>query len=264
MPLPLVVQADNALGSPYGDVDDAFALAALFRGGVEVAALASVFGNTPERFAFANNDALARLAGWKGLQLHGAERDRATETELARHLLANRGSRVLALGPLTDVAAALIAGAGIAEVVFVGANLTSRGKWPPVWPFEYNIVKDRAATHAVFASAVPLTIVPLDVAKGLRAGRANVAALRGPVGAHLRDGSRRWHRRALLLLALNVPVWDLVAAMWLVEPSLYRVEDRLATAHASGWVEFGRGRAVRVVTAFDAVAVWKRFVALLS
>lgn len=260
---PLVVQADNALGSAYGDVDDAFALAALFRGGVEIAALSSVFGNTPEDRAFENNDALARLAGWKGPRLHGARRDRETATEIAKHLVANPGSRVLALGPLTDVAAALYDGARPAEVIFVGANLSSRGRWPPFWPFEYNLVKDRAATSTVFASSVPLVVVPLDVAKTLRIGRADLRKLSGPLGAHLREGSRRWHRRALFALALSVPVWDLVAAMWLVDPSLFRIAERRATAHPSGWIEFGGGRVVRVVAGFDPAAVWRRFASLL-
>ena len=171
---------------------------------------------------------------------------------------------MLALGPLTDVAAALFAGARIAEVILVGANLSSRGRWPPLWPFEYNLVKDRAATSAVFASAAPLVIVPLDVAKTLRMRPRDLAPLAGPLGAHLRDGSRRWLRRARLLAARSVPVWDLVAAMWLVDPSLFRVEERRAVAQASGWVEFGRGRPVRVIAGFDPSAVWKRFAALLG
>ena len=265
MPSPLVVQTDNALGSPRGDVDDAFALAALFRGGVEIAALASVFGNTSEQDAFANNGALARVAGWRGTQIRGAARAGETGSALERHLVANPGTRVLALGPLTDVAAALYAGARIEETVLVGANLSSRGRWPPVWPFEYNLVKDRSATSTVFASGTSLVIVPLDVAKALRMRSTDLAPLAGPLGAHLREGSRRWIRRArVLTLASSVPVWDLVAAMWVVDPSLFRVEERRAVAHASGWIEFGRGRSVRVVAGFDSAAVWSRFAALLA
>jgi len=261
----LVVQTDNALGSPRGDVDDAFALSALFRGGIEIAALASVFGNTSEPDAFTNNDALARVAGWRGPRLHGAARAGETDSALVAHLCANPGTRLLALGPLTDVAAALYAGARIEETVLVGAPTRRPSTWPPVWPFEYNLVKDRAATSTVFASGVPLVIVPLDVAKTLRMRTSDLAPLAGPLGAHLRAGSRRWIRRArVLTLARSVPVWDLVAAMWLVEPALFRVEERRAVAHASGWIEFGRGRAVRVVAGFDPAAVWRRFAALLG
>jgi inosine-uridine nucleoside N-ribohydrolase len=46
---PIFIDSDNALGSPCGDVDDAFAIAALLRSGVPVAALASASGNTSER-----------------------------------------------------------------------------------------------------------------------------------------------------------------------------------------------------------------------
>ena len=44
----LLIDSDNAAGSPRGDVDDAFAIAALLRSGLPVAALASVAGNTSE------------------------------------------------------------------------------------------------------------------------------------------------------------------------------------------------------------------------
>ncbi len=52
--MPFWIDTDNALGSPHGDVDDAFALAALLTAGAPVAALSSVAGNTSEPRAFAN------------------------------------------------------------------------------------------------------------------------------------------------------------------------------------------------------------------
>lgn len=266
---PLFVQADNALGSPRGDVDDAWALCALLsRDGAPVAAIASVFGNTDEPRAHENCRTLARRLGWEGRLLRGASRRGETGSEAARHLASNgEGMRVLALGPLTDVAAALAAGARPAEVIVLGANLSSRGRWPPLWPFDYNLVKDRAATEAVVSSGAPLVFFPLDVAKRLRAGVAELAALPGTTGAYLREGSLRWHRRARRLkLARSVPVWDLVPAMWILEPSLFREEERRARAYPSGRVDLAApaGRPVRVVTGFEPEALWERFLARIA
>src|SRR5204863_73046 len=94
----------------------------------------------------------------------------AVESEASRFLAATpEPVRIVALGPLTNVAAALEAKPELArrivELVVVGANPASRGRWPPLWPFEFNLTKDRRATSAVLGSEVPLTFVPLDAAK---------------------------------------------------------------------------------------------------
>src|SRR5947207_39286 len=85
------------------------------------------------------------------------------------------GTTLLALGPLTNVAAALAADASLSariRVAIVGGNLQSRGRWPPWWPFEFNLAHDAAAARAVFASAVPRTLYPLDVCRALTVGAA--------------------------------------------------------------------------------------------
>ena len=86
----LVVDSDNGLGSPRGDVDDGLALIALLRSGLPIAALAGVFGNTAEWRARANHRALAALCGYDGPGLAGAAgplRARAPLSEASRFLL---------------------------------------------------------------------------------------------------------------------------------------------------------------------------------
>lgn len=57
----------------------------------------------------------------------------------ARVFLRAFPDRIVALGPLTNVVDATAA----AEVICVGGTLRSRGRWPPVWPHEFNFTKDR-------------------------------------------------------------------------------------------------------------------------
>jgi inosine-uridine nucleoside N-ribohydrolase len=254
----LFIDTDNALGSPRGDVDDGFAVAALLLGSQGVAAVASVAGNTSEARAFENNRTLARLCGWDGPLLRGG-------AEAAGFLAASREPlRVAALGPLTNVAAGLALGARLAEVIVVGANASSRGRWPPVWPFEFNLFLDRPAARAVFDSAAPLTFVTLDVARRMLVTQADLDALAGPLGEHLRRESRRWFRRARFLrLSGAIRLWDLVAAYYALEPSLFRVQESCARLHPNGWIEFGAGeRPVRMVRGFDPGDIWGRFVSL--
>ena len=256
-----LIDTDNAAGSPSGDVDDAFAIAALLRSGLPVAAVASVSGNTSEAMADRNNRILGELCGYSGPYLRGIEAgevlDRIDRVDLGAPL------RFVALGPLTNLAAVLPRCSG---AVLVGSNLTSRGRFPPWWPHEFNLTKDRAATRAVFASDLPLTVIPLDVARRLRAGPRELRDLRGPLGEFLRRHSARWSRRSLLLRgSRRFPVFDLAAAAYVLDPSLAAVEESRVRLHPNVWMEYGRGeRRITVVRDLDAGAIWERFVRLVN
>lgn len=267
----LYVESDNALGSRTGDVDDAFAVAALLRAGQPIAALGSVFGNTGEASASRNNLALASLCGWQGTFLRGAASAVRTETMASRFLADPPETlRVVALGPLTNLAAALRrrmdADSAWSEVICVGSDLSSRGRWPPVWPKEFNLTQDALAACEVFGCNAPLTLVPLDVAKRMTVTRADLARIEGTLGARLRAGASRWLLRARLIKwSSSFPVWDLVAALYVLDPSLFELEDRSARAHPNGWIEYAGGpRRVKVVTKFDCEALWSRFLQIVN
>ena len=256
----LLIDTDNAAGSPSGDVDDAFAIAALLRSGLPMAAVASVSGNTSEAMADRNNRVLGELCGYAGPYLRGVEADvpdRIDRVDLGAPL------RFVALGPLTNLAAVL---SRCSEAILVGSNLTSRGRFPPWWPHEFNLTKDRAATRAVFASDLPLTVIPLDVARRLRAGPRELRDLQGPLGDFLRRHSARWSRRSLLLRgSRRFPVFDLVAAAYVLELSLATVEESRVRLHPNLWVEYGAGdRRVTVVRDLDAGAIWGWFTGLVQ
>ena len=260
------IDSDNALGSPRGDVDDGFAIAALLASGLPVAALGSTFGNTAETLAFENNRTLASLCGYEGPLLRGAAGPDPVPTEASRFLSAWPGPvRIVALGPLTNIASALesepSAGARWSEVVAVGSSSTSRGRWPPWWPHEFNLTKDRRAAAIVFESRVPLTLVPLDVARRLSIAQADLDSLPGPLGERLRMGSRRWLLRARVLrLSRSFPVRDLVAALYVLEPSAFDLEIRGARFHPYGWVEYrAGGREVRLIRGFERDRLWRLF-----
>ncbi len=257
------VSTDNALGSPRGDVDDAFAVAALLAGGARV--LASTFGNTSEELAHRNNRALAGACAIEVEHLRGATGKGAAPSEVARRLASHEG-RVAALGPLTDVAAALAIGpCRWSEAVVVGGNLTSWGRVPPLWPMEFNFTADRRATQAVFASHAPLTVVPLDVARRLTISAENLEPIPGTLGILLRQSSKRWFRRARIRrLSSRFAVWDLAAAMWLTEPGLFQTREIRARATRLGRIAWNEGRSIRVLTSFDRDAVWSAFLRLVT
>lgn len=262
----LLIDTDNAAGSPSGDVDDAFAVAALLKSGLPVAAVASVAGNTSEEQADRNNRVLGELCGYAGPHLRGVEAgDVPDRIDRAENLLAAGPLRFVALGPLTNLAAVL-GKAAISEAVLVGSNLSSRGRFPPWWPHEFNLTRDREATRTIFASDLPLTIVPLDVARRLRIGPEELETLPGELGTFFRRCSARWARRSLLVRgSRRFPLFDLAAAAYVIDPALVSVEETRARLHSNLWLEYGRGdRRLRVIRDLDRDAIWRRFVDLVN
>ena len=223
-----------------------------------VVAISSVAGNTGERRAHINNTELARQLNFRGDVLRGAD--------VCSFLRERRGATVLALGPLTNVAAAIRGGADIAHVIIVGGTLSTRGAWPPWWPHEFNLTRDRTAAREVFASGVRLTVFPLDVARRLAITTTDLSPLRGSVASFLRSRSLRWFVRLRLLKGTpRFPVYDLAAAHYLIDPTRFDVEETTAIMRRNTFLRFGEGtRSVRVCRAFDAEATWRDFEALMA
>ena len=263
----LLIDTDNAAGAPSGDVDDAFAIAALLRSDLPIVALSSVAGNTSEAWADRNNRALGELCEYAGRYLRGVQAgDVPDRIDRSGDLWRDGPVRFVALGPLTNLAALLPARPAVSEVVLVGGNRTSRGRFPPWWPHEFNLTKDPEATRAVFASDLPLTVVPLDVARRLRIGPGELEALSGELGDFLRCHAARWARRSLLIRgSRRFPVFDLAAAAYAIDPALVAVEETQGRLHRNLWLEFGRGdRRLRVVRDLDLDGIWRLFGGLVN
>lgn len=248
----LFVDSDNAMGSPSGDVDDAYALAALILSGQSIAAISSCAGNTSEEKAFANNRELASQLGWNGTLLRASE---------ARAAVKDFPGRIVALGPVTNIAEAMKA----SEVIIVGGNSISNGRWPPFWPYEFNLTKDCSATRALFDSQVPLTIFPLNVARLLTVTAEEIAALPAAVGDYLARNSERWFRHLRRArLTRHFPVYDLAAALYVIEDRGFLWSDTTAEMNRFTAFRFGRGtRKVKLCTGLDRDLLWERFCALL-
>lgn len=268
--LPLFIDSDNALESPFGDVDDGFAIAAILKSGRPVEALASVFGNTFEPWVFKSHQALARECGFSGTILRGAATWWTRHSEAADYLAGiDHPIRIVAIGPMTDIALALRKNPAlernVREIIFVGMN---RLLPLPAWRiFDFNQWKDPEAMRRVFASKIPLTCIPCDVARAMRVTFEKVEALPGRVGRYLPGHSERWFKRSRLFKGIeSVPLWDLTAAMYAIEPNLFTTTETTAELTRAGQAVYGGvgSRAIRLVSEFDANRVWKHFNELLQ
>jgi purine nucleosidase len=87
---------------------------------------------------------------------------------------------ICALGPLTNIATALVAApdvaAGIAELVVMGGASHGAGNMTPA--AEFNIYADPHAAALVFDSSLPITMMPLDVTRSVLSTAGHIAPIR--------------------------------------------------------------------------------------
>ncbi len=274
-PIPHVwVDTDIALGSDGGDVDDGFALAALAaahrRGAIELLGVSTVFGNTTAaRSQECARELLAR-AGVEVPVLRGAERrEAATPASEAIAAVSGNNIKIVSLGPLTNLAGACRRDAGLpdrATLRAVGGNLSSLGFLPPLWPYEFNLSRDRESARRVLSLRWRrLTLFPLDVVRQITVGSEDLAALArvSGLGGYLAEQSQRWLRRARWRhLGRRFPLWDLPAALDTIGVLSSEIEPR-RLAPGARWL-LRDSRAFSCLTDFDPPSAWKSFLHLLE
>jgi len=237
---------DTDIGS---DVDDALALA-LIEGSPELdlRGISTVYGNTRLRgqlarryLRLANGDTSLPIAagaeatrsglevwwaGHEGSLFHDLDAEPVDENgiELLRQTVANNPGLVdvLAIGPLTNIAAALDADPdfekNVRRLVIMGGDF--RGDRIA----EHNFKSDVAAAQRVFSSAIPIIVGGLDLTLQVKIGPAEVdqIAQSGPLGEILAEEIRIWWKFNDQRGAhqWNSP-HDPILALWLAKPELF-------------------------------------------
>ena len=199
----IILDTDLAMGAPGSDVDDGFALALAYADpDISIEMITTVNGNTDVESATILTAELARRLGIAGIPIvKGAaaafthpEIRRAPAShvaalagplpppspgyaavEIARHVLANPGEiTVVAIGPLTNVAGALLLEPGFAsavkEIVIMGGVFFGTGP-DQGSSAEFNVSVDPEAAAAVLRSGIPQRWVGLDVTRQVRLTR---------------------------------------------------------------------------------------------
>jgi purine nucleosidase len=204
-------------------IDDAVAiLLALASPELQVDGIVAVAGNLPLGVTEANARAICELAGRRDIAVHaGCSRPITRSPITAEHFHGSSGLGTLvlppptmtlrrehgvdftidllrrappksiawcALGPLTNIAMALIKAPDIAErvgeLVLMGGASRALGNTTPA--AEFNIHADPHAAQIVFDSGVSITMIPLDVTHQVRSTPervARIAALGTPLAA---------------------------------------------------------------------------------
>jgi purine nucleosidase len=227
---------------------------------VEVLGIAAVAGNLPLAVCERNARRVCELAGRREVpvfagcarpvmrplstkeDLHGeSPEDRLTLPEPVAPLqprhgvdfivetlrAAPAGSITLcALGPLTNVATALVMAPDIApriaEIVVMGGSVFVGGNVTPV--AEFNIATDPHAARIVFESGVPIVLFPLDATHQVLSTEPRIAALAvlgNKSGAAVASMLSLYGKRRSARFPEGGPLHDPTVIAWLLEPGLF-------------------------------------------
>ncbi len=192
----MVLDTDCALGVPGAKVDDGFALAlALASPEIDITFVTTVAGNVDVLTATARTTALLARLGRPDVPVvaGGCPDGGAAARALASRALERPGEvTVVALGPLTTVAAAFGAdprvAAAIGDVVAMGGRFLGGPDDEP----EFNTRIDPWAARAVHAAGARTWCVSLDVTSRMALGPVDLERLAagGAAGRYLAEQSR--------------------------------------------------------------------------
>ncbi|MFH5775485.1 nucleoside hydrolase [Paracoccus sp. NGMCC 1.201697] len=288
--------------------DDLAAIGLCLSGGAKIAGLSVVAGNVPLPRAVENACAAAEVFGWDMPILAGAAKPLAGALQTAAYVLGDDGMpsvgahlppatrmpdpgdaveamadylreggrRVLALGPLTNLAHLAARHPGLAaqaDLVWMGGAF-ARGNHTAV--AEFNAAVDPEAVDAVLGAGIRMVMVGLECCREVQVSLADITplrALRGERAALLADLYEGYVRIAANG-ARPMALYDPVAAALALEPGLARYVDVHIAAELDGRLTRGmtviewRGHKAqpnaRVALGPDAQEIRRRFHAALT
>jgi len=269
------IDTDPTIGSPFCDVDDAFALILAFHAAqLRIAGISTTYGNASlTRTTSVARDLAARFGQQAGITAEkvyagaasaGDIRRRTAASEALARALRKKKLSFVALGPLTNLAAFLEQHPNLAghfeQVIFVGGKSSGRqlafgrsGEWRI---HDANVFKDPAAVRRIMNAKIPLVLAPVETSSQLMLLPDEFRKLgqsAGP-GDFLYRRSKIWMWFWTGIVGeKGGPVFDALAVIAAARPDLVVTEKRFAAVNQSGDLIAARvvtdhTRAVRVCT----------------
>jgi inosine-uridine nucleoside N-ribohydrolase len=247
------LDTDASIGSPFREVDDAFAiLLALRCPNLRIAGISTTYGNAPLRTTTAVTTDLIGRFGARIRRVHPGARSRkdlgvatAATEGLARALRENRSLVYVALGPLTNLATFQMLHPELASrihhVIFLGGQTEDSslrfGSRHPIQVHDANVFKDPAAARRVLEAKIPMMLIPIEAAAEIAVDAADLDEMgrNSAAGQFLRTNSGVW-----LWFWTNFVgtkgglLFDTAAVVAAADPALLMLERRSTVMDSSG------------------------------
>lgn len=243
----VVVDTDLAFGLPGAKVDDGFALAlALASPELDVLLVSTVAGNVEVADVTLRTTALLERLGRADVpvMVGGGPDGGAAAREIATLALARPGQvTVLALGPVTSLAAALGADPDVATGLRGFVAMGGRFRGAPEDVPEFNVRTDPWAARAVVESGLRGRYVGLDVTSRMALTPADLTRLAtdgGATGRYLAGQARARLRTLAPAGATACPMHDPLAVVALTHPHLVQWQAAEVAVDTSDGASRGR------------------------
>lgn len=251
------LDTDTSIGSPFREVDDAFALLLAFRcSNLRIAGISTTYGNAPlKRTTAVTTEFVGRFgrgAGGQTPQVHPGARSRkdlgvetAATRGLATALRENQTVVYVALGPLTNLATFVTLHPKLARqihhVIFVG-GLTEKsslrfGSRHPIQIHDANVFKDPEAVRRVLQANIPMTLIPIETASQITVDAEDLEKIGrdSEAGQFLRKNSGVWLWFWTKYVGTRGgPLFDATAVVAAAAPALLALETRSAAVDSTG------------------------------
>jgi inosine-uridine nucleoside N-ribohydrolase len=256
----LLVDTDPAMGLLFRDIDDVLAIHLLYCAGVQLEGLSITYGNS----SLDRTLGVAKKLGerFKIPVYSGASGPNHTDTEAVEKLASWKGD-VLAIGPMTNIAAALKRGASWTSLTLLGGTSRRLPNLRPLHTTELNFALDEPAAAAALQASTRL--VPMEVCRQVFFCPAELK--RFP--SWIQKQSRSWLALGPLMTGRNaVHPWDVVAAMSLIEPNLFTIERKAVVFRGRlgwrGYIGYGEGQLQEVLVGVNAEVLKARWFQLCT
>ncbi len=266
-PSKIPILLDTDIGT---DIDDAFALALVLESPeLDLLGLTTVSGDTHARARLAakmlweagRNDVPVAAGepgkplpieqtrwaqGFTSPQLRGEKAVAFLKSEVERR---PGEITLVAIGPLTNLGELLKrdpeVGKKIQRLVLMGGSIALGYDQDPKPTAEYNIAADPAAAQVVFASGVPILMVPLDVTAMLQlypAGRDRVFTHLSKLTSALTLLYHLWNQKTPTL-------FDPMAVAMLIDPTLCETRPLAIEVDSKGYTRVAEGKSPNAMVA---------------
>lgn len=229
----LFLDCDNTFGNPEAEIDDGLLILYLLgEPRICLRGISLTFGNGPLDEVMAATDRLLERLGRSDIPVFpGAAGAHAHDTPAAQGIVdalsANDQIRLLATGPVTNLAAAERLQPGIlarAPAIALMGGIEAPLHYPKREGRELNLSADPEASQTVLTVSPEVCLFPAETCMELLFGyRALLRTLLWPAWA--RKTTRAWFKRFSRRYGTGgFYLWDLLPAVWLLEPDLFSGE----------------------------------------